>query len=262
MKCATWNINECVGVTCNLNNQETKDTVNINNVKEIINKINENDFDIICFQEYPTYINDKISLTNEIISKTNLKFYAERDTSDSYLFKGGRVGVAIFSKYEIVDTYYTYFENPHMTKISSKGIKYESFDKAIIKIVIKKDNNYITIITGHAIAFAPFDKTEFDYPESYKPLGKLICECKDDDLVVMGDFNTEKIFEIVPEISGIVKDTINGPTTKDYYEKRGEVHMDYIMINQNVKCIKNYKIDNFSDHFIMCSELLINKQLN
>ena len=210
MKLATWNINECVGITCDLNNQKTADTININNINEIINKINEYDFDVICFQEYPTYISDEISLTNRILNETNLKHYAEKDTYDSYLFKGGRVGVSIFSKYEIVDTQYTLFGNPHMTKISSKGVKYESFDKGIIKIIIKIDDNNFTIITGHAMAFAPFDKTEFDYPESYKPLEVIINDSKNDNLVIMGDFNTEKLYDIIPKINGIVKDTIVG----------------------------------------------------
>ena len=67
MKFATWNINECVGITCDLNDQKTIDTINMNNINEIIDKINTYDFDVICFQEYPTYINDKISLTNKIL---------------------------------------------------------------------------------------------------------------------------------------------------------------------------------------------------
>ena len=255
MKCATWNINECVGITCDLDNQKTTDKINIKNVEEIIEKINEYDFDIICFQEYPTYIDNEISLTNEILEKTELKYYAKKDTYDSYLFKGWRVGVAIFSKYEIIDTENSLFFNPHMIKKSISGNTYYSFDKPIIKIVIKKDNIKYTIITGHAIAFAPFDKTEFDYPESYKPLEELIISNSTDNLIVLGDFNTEKIFQIIPEIEGVVKDTIEGPTTKDYYEKRGEVHMDYIMINKNIKCDNIEKIDNFSDHYIMCANL-------
>ena len=256
MKFSTWNVNECVGITCDLNNQKTTDTINLENIKEIIDKINEYNFDVICFQEYPTYIDGKISLTNEILNKTKLKYYAEKDTYDSCLFKGGRVGVAIFSKYEIIDTYYTLFGNPHMTKITSKGITYKSFDKGIIKIIINNNGKHFTIITGHAMAFAPFDKNEFDYPESYKPLEEIICNSKDDNLVVMGDFNTEKLYEIIPNIDSVLKDTINGPTTKDYYEKRGEVHMDYIMINESFKCVNTFKIDNFSDHYIMCSDLL------
>ncbi len=255
MKCATWNINECVGITCDLNNQKTTDKINIKNLEEIIKKINEYDFDIICFQEYPTYIDDKISLTNEILNKTKLKYYAEKDTYDSYLFMGGRVGIAVFSKYRIIDTKYSLFINPHMVKKSASGNTYYSFDKAIIKITINKENTNYTIITGHAMAFAPFDKTEFDYPESYKPLEELIISNSTDKLIVLGDFNTEKLFQIIPKIKGIIQDTITGPTTKDYYEKRGEVHMDYILINKNMKCRNIEKIDNFSDHYIMCADL-------
>lgn len=255
MKIATWNINECVGITCDLNNQKTTDRINIKNVEEIIEKINEYDFDIICFQEYPIHIDDKISLTDKILEKTKLKYHAEKDTYDSYLFKGGRVGVAIFSKYEIIDTEYSLFGNPHMVKKSLSGNTYYSFDKAIIKITINKDNTNYTIITGHAMAFAPFDKTEFDYPESYKPLEKLIISNSETNLIVLGDFNTEKLFQIIPRIEGIVKDTITGPTTKDYYEKRGEVHMDYIMINKNMKYKNIEKMDNFSDHYIVCANL-------
>ena len=58
MKVATWNINECVGITCNLNDQKTVDYININNINEVIEKINEHDFDLVCFQEYPTYMSD------------------------------------------------------------------------------------------------------------------------------------------------------------------------------------------------------------
>ena len=258
MKFATWNINECVGITCDLNDQKTTDKINYQNVEELVEKINEYDFDIICFQEYPTIIDDKISLTSEIIEKTKLKYYAEKDTYDSYFFKGVRVGVAVFSKYKIIDTEYSLFGNPHMVKKSSNGNTFYSFDKPIIKIIIKKDDTNYTIITGHAMAFAPFDKTEFDYPESYKPLEELIVSNSNDNLIVLGDFNTEKLFQIIPEIEDIVKDTIEGPTTKEYYEKRGEVHMDYIMINKNMKCSNIEKIDNFSDHYIMCADLSTN----
>ena len=143
---------------------------------------------------------------------------------------------------------------PHYLKRFQRNTYY-SFDKAIIKITINKDNTNYTIITGHAMAFAPFDKTEFDYPESYKPLEKLIISNSETNLIVLGDFNTEKLFQIIPRIEGIVKDTITGPTTKDYYEKRGEVHMDYIMINKNMKYKNIEKMDNFSDHYIVCANL-------
>ncbi len=256
MKVATWNINECVGITCDLDNQQTTDKININNIEEIIEKVKENDFDIICFQEYPTYINEKESLTNRLLNETNLKYCETYDTYDSYLFKGGRVGVAIFSKFEIKDSLKVLFGNPNMIKHSSSGNTYYSFDKGIIKVIIEAEEEEYAIIIGHAMAFAPFGKTEFDYPESYKPLEELILNCKEENIIVMGDLNTEKPFELMPKINNKVRDIVNGPTTKDYYEKRGEVQMDYIMISEDLKENKKYKIDNFSDHYIIAADII------
>ena len=256
MKIATRNINECVGITTNLDNQETTDVINTKNIDEIIDKINEYDFDVICFQEYPTYINEKISLTDTILNETNLKYFVENSTYNSFLFDGGKVGVSIFSKYKIKDSYKTLFFNPKLVKQSSTGDIYHSFDKWIIKTVIEIDGDDYTIITGHAIAFATFGKNEFDYPESYKPLEDLINDCIDDNLIVLWDFNSENLFDLMPSVKGKVFDCVNGPTTKDYYERRWEVQMDYILINDKLKKTDIYKIDNFSDHYVMSAKLL------
>ena len=105
------------------------------------------------------------------------------------------------------------------------------------------------------MAFAPFDKTEFDYPESYKPLEEIILKNIDSNLIVAGDFNTEKLFDLMPSLSGRVVDVVKGPTTKDYYEKSGEIQRDYILINQNIQLVKTFKIDNFSDHYVIGAEL-------
>ena len=256
MKIATWNVNECVGITCNLDNQKTVDKVNFNNVDEIIEKLKENDFDVVCFQEYPILIDGEPKLTERILNETNLKYYEAYDTYDSYLFKGGRVGVAIFSKYEIKDSFKTLFGNPNMVKTSSSGAVYYSFDKPIIKVIISVDGEEYTIISGHAMAFAPFGKTEFDYPESYKPLEDLMMSCNGQNLIVLGDFNSEKLFEIMPSIHTKYNDVVDGATTKEYYEKRGEVQMDYILINNSLSFTDKFKVDNFSDHYIIGANII------
>ena len=255
MKIATWNVNEFVGITTDLDNQETTETVDKANIEEMINILNENDFDIVCFQEYPAYVDGVETISRQITERTHLKHYCTHSTYDSYLFSGGRVGVAIFSKYKIFNKELTLFGNPDMTKTSSSGIVYHSFDKGIIKVEVEIQGKKYNIITGHAMAFAPFGKTEFDYPESYKPLEKIIKKYSNSNLVVAGDFNTEKLFDLIPDIRGIVKNIINEPTTKDYYEKRGAVQMDYILINKDLQSKQVSKIDNFSDHYVMCAEI-------
>lgn len=255
MKVATWNVNESVGITCNIENEAVK-TVDYNNLDEIINKIKEYDFDVVCFQEYPVLIDGKSKLTDRIINETNLKYYEAYDTYDSWQFEGGRVGVAVFSKYEIKDSFKTQFANPNMVKTGSNGVVYHSVDKAIIKIVVSVDGEEYGIITGHAIAFAPYGKTEFDYPESYKPLEDLIMNSSEDNIIALGDFNSEKIFDLMPSIKSKVIDVVNDTTTKDYYEKSGEIQRDYILINDSLKCVNNLKIDNYSDHYIIGADII------
>lgn len=43
---------------------------------------------------------------------------------------------------------------------------------------------------------------------------------------------------------------------KDYYENRGEIQMDYILINDKMSSNGKYKIDNFSDHYIIGANIL------
>jgi hypothetical protein len=75
-------------------------------------------------------------------------------------------------------------------------------------------------------------------------------------LIVLWDFNSENLFDLMPSVKGKVFDCVNGPTTKDYYERRWEVQMDYILINDKLKKTDIYKIDNFSDHYVMSAKLL------
>ncbi len=42
-----------------------------------------------------------------------------------------------------------------------------------------------------------------------------------------------------------MKDIVNEPTTKDYYERRGAIQMDYILINKNLQSKQAFKIETF-----------------
>ena len=260
MKIATWNVNECVGITCSIENKAAE-TFDYANADEIIETLKECDFDVICFQEYPVLINGNLELTERIVNETGLKYYETYDTYDSWQFKGGRVGVAVFSKYEIKESYKTLFANPNMVKTGSNGVVYQSVDKAIIKIVVSVDDEDYAIITGHAIAFAPYGKTEFDYPESYKPLEELMMSSKEANIIALGDFNSEKIFEIMPSIASRFTDVVETTTTKDYYEKTGEIQRDYILISGGLDCDSKTKRDNYSDHYIICASIEKKKEM-
>jgi len=256
MKIATWNVNEFAGITTDLQNQKTTKTINKTNIKDAIDIINKNNFDIICLQEYPTRVNSIEAVSRQISHQTHLKHYYAYSTYDSFLFSGGKIGVALFSRYEISNTESLLFKNPNMTMISPSGTIYHSVDKGIIKVEVEIEKKKYIIITGHAIAFAPYGKTEFDYPESYRPLEEIIKKYSANNLIVAGDFNSEKLFDLLPNLRGIVKDVVNRPTTKPTYEKRGAIQADYILINKNLSNGRASIVDNFSDHYIICVDII------
>lgn len=250
LRIGTWNISEGIQAEWSLSEglKEGDSYKETDLIKQIIQKINEFQFDILCFQEFPVEIDGKESLKEKIYNETDLKYSVMLGTYDSFLFKGGVTGVSIFSKYPITYEEKTYFNNPNLTKVSKTGETYTSYDKGIVLAKIKVQNEEITVINGHAIAFRPFGKTSDDYPESYKPLEEIICNncINNNKVIVCGDFNNMHVFELIPEIKGKVTDLINKDTT-----------IDYIMITSNIIPGGIKAIENLSDHDLFVANIEI-----
>ena len=82
-----------------------------------------------------------------------------------------------------------------------------------------------------------------------------ICKNYKNNLIVMGDFNTEDLEHLIPNIKGKVKETINYDTTYEYYENRGPLKVDYILIGEGLKCDTSYRLESMSDHYVCVSEI-------
>lgn len=65
--------NTFIEITTDLDNQETRETVDKANSEEMINTLNENDFDIVYFQEYPSYMDGIETVSGQITERTHLK---------------------------------------------------------------------------------------------------------------------------------------------------------------------------------------------
>lgn len=256
----TWNISEGIQAIWNLRDglKEGETYKETDLILEITQKINQLDLDILCFQEFPVEIDGRELLKEKIYHETDLKNSVMLGTAPSFLFKGGNVGVSIFSKYPIIYEEKLLFNNPNFSRISKDGKKYVSFDKGIVLAKIQLPHDEVTIITGHAIAFRPFDKTSDDFPESYKPLEELICNNNiNNKLIVCGDFNSTHLYDLIPNIHGKVNDIVEGITIIDE-RKEDEIigiKSDYIMITPNISANKVEKILNLSDHYLCVADL-------
>lgn len=255
---ATWNLSECFSTHWDIKKGiDVKSSEKMHEVfAEIIEQINTHDIDIICFQEFPVEIVGDQALINAILSNTRLQHYYAAATCPSFLFQGGKIGIAIFSKEEILYTNLSYFANPNLTKISATGEVYQTFDKGIITAACKHHNKTFHVITGHAIGFSPFGVAAESYPESYVPLLDKVKELhnQNSQMIVIGDFNTEYLLELLPELKKYVSDVDTGKTTpagmmEGYYYPDGR-KLDYFLTTPHFSVHRIDKIHNFSDHYL------------
>ena len=253
LRICTWNLSECISSVWDFENGVTyKAGENVKKcAKLIIDTINCYNPDIICFQEFPVKSCEGFSLVEEIARNTDLKYYSYIDTCPSFLFEGGRIGIATFSRFNMVKNEIVYFNNPNLEMVSKSGAVYKSFDKAFIVSAISDE---FLLYNCHGISFAPFGKKPIDYPESYFPLYKSIIEKNCCQQIIAGDLNTSDFSAIFPDLKSMISDKLVGATTPPgwregkYYPKGKKLDSFYVTSKINVTNVE--KVHNFSDHFL------------
>jgi endonuclease/exonuclease/phosphatase family metal-dependent hydrolase len=257
LKVATWNISECVSKEWDITQkiEMAKGIEDSNILKEVINEINEKDIDIVGFQEFLSELDDTEKVSKKITENTKLKYYYSFATSPTFLIENGKAGVAIFSKYPIIDSNARKYWNPNLSVTKDNGKVIYMFDKGIITSEIDLGERKINIINSHALAFGRFGKTAHDYPESYAVLDNAISEAfeKNENVIMMGDLNATNIEKLIPRNYNKLKETIT-----DYVSEEDKINktekIDYLMVSKNIKKINMQIVNNSSDHYAFILE--------
>lgn len=258
----TWNISECVCSQWDIHtgisiDQRPDDTQKC--CEEIVNLIKLYNVDIMCFQEFPISVDNSAAIVDYVTHHTELKYYYGVDTYPTFLLQNGRAGIAIFSKLEILSSSFSPFINPNITKMSKSGKLYYTFDKGLITAKFKYNERPFYLVTGHAISFTPFDLIAEDFPESFAEIMNCVVSLnpKENHVIVTGDFNTDNLFGILPELKHLVEDKLEGATTvsgvmegSHYTEGR---KLDYFLVSPSVNVTRTEKVSNFSDHYLCIS---------
>ncbi len=249
LKIATWNISCGIPAEWNIFNgiKKEKDYKKFGLIDEVIQKINDEDIDIIGIQESVAFKDGEKSFAQVISENTNLKYYVEFKVSDCHLLENGNIEEVILSKYPIINSKNVMFENANLSNVAKDGKMYKLFDDGFIIADIELSNDLqIKFTTGHAPAFQVFGKIPEDYGYVYKRLEEnienLIKENK--KIFIVGDYNTEKLLEMLPFINSNFRNHIEGVT---YFEGTA---IDYILAEKNINCLSNKKVQNKSDHLL------------
>ena len=215
-------------------------------LNETIKIINDENIDIICFQEIIT--TERIGYIKRIADGTDLKYYEQFSTSPCHLVENTEMGIAILSRYPIESSVKKMFTNPKLSKTTSSGNTYYSFDKGLLVSKIKVDGDYINVLTHHGFPFRRFNTTPEANESVFVEFDNYVKEFNPD--FVTGDFNAEGFIDMMPYMRDNYIKTIDAPTTDDGKK------FDNILI-KNGKSYKSKIIKTLSDHFAVIDEVEI-----
>lgn len=213
-------------------------------LNEIIENINNEDLDIICFQEIIT--TKEIAYIEKIAEKTKLKYFEDFEIHDCNLVKNTRNGIAIMSKYPITKTYTGFFPNPLIQKTTSSGKTYNLFNKGYMISKINLGKNEISILNHHGFPFRRFNSCAKNNLEVFNHFNNVIKMF--DPTLVTGDFNTEDFTELVEEFDKRYIKATNEETTVDGKK------FDNILLPKNTK-FKTDILKLLSDHFLLVATI-------
>ena len=226
--------------------REAVENVDNKLLNQIINTINDENIDIICFQEIIT--TEDVKYLETIASNTNLKYYDYYELSPNNLVKDTNSGLAIFSKYPLNCIKKELFPNPKLAKTTSSGNTYYTFDKGYIICEFETNDKKIRILTHHGFPYRRFNSTPEDNLQVFNFFDNVIVECNAD--IVTGDFNAENFMNLMPKTKSLYKRTIDEITTVN------NMKFDDILIYKNINYSKKI-IKLLSDHFVVIDDIEI-----
>lgn len=213
-------------------------------LNQIINTINAEQIDIICFQEIIT--TKEIKYLEEISNNTDLKYYDYYELSECNIVENTNCGIALFSKYPIKCIKKELFPNPKLSKTTSTGNTYYTYDKGYMICEIELNGKVISVLTHHGFPYRRFNSTPEENINIFEFFDNIISKYNPN--IITGDFNAENFLNLMKKTPKKYKRTINDITTVD--GMKFDDILVYKDINETSKIIKL-----LSDHYIIIDDI-------
>ena len=223
--------------------REAVDSVDNKLMQQIINIIKSEQIDVICFQEIIT--TERIKYIQRIVEETHLKYYDFFELSECNIVKNTECGLAILSKYPMECIIKEIFPNPKISKTTSSGNTYYTYDKGYMIVEIEKTDKKIKILTHHGFPYRRFNSTPENNKEVFEFFDNVIEKYNPN--IITGDFNAENFMVLMNKTSNKYKRTINSVTTVD-----GKMFDDILLPKELDYESKVIKL--LSDHYIIIDE--------
>lgn len=164
LKIATWNIGG--GITGE--SHQANGSPNLAYYGEILGKYQPH---LVCLQESHHYDNDT-NQTAELAKSLGYQYAYSTPISVSHLESDANLALGLISKYPIVSSRYTEFENPGLTAIGPRGEEWNLFDKGYCTYIIDAGWGVFSVLNAHCFPLHYFsaNATEERFRHVWKAL--------------------------------------------------------------------------------------------
>ena len=226
MKIATWNIGSALKYDFD------------ESIKYIAENAEKNSVDILCLQEVVTSGSTR-NFINELKKELGFNFSSYYELSSAHLENQNiNLGIAILSKYRILNSYNFNITNPQIV-YNKKGREIKSDNKGFLASDIEFNGKTIKVFTGHMLPFHSLGSDSREYQYLYKEMYAKVKSLSNNDFCVLcGDFNSSKLEELIPEITSEMFNVFNSPTRyngaqNDYIYLSHDLESKYFSVNMN-----------------------------
>ena len=224
--------------------REASDKIDNRLLTDLIEIINKENIDVLCLQEVIT--TERIEYIDQIKESTNLKYSESFELSPCNLVKDTDCGLAILSKYPLSNTQKQIFTNPKLSKTTSSGNTYYTYDKGWLLTTLTLNNESKTILTHHGFPYRRFNSTPEANPNIFLEFDEVIKNNNID--IITGDFNADNFEELMLYTKENYIRTINNITTVDGKK------FDDILIKNDIKYNTEIK-KSVSDHYMVITTI-------
>ena len=224
--------------------KEKASDIDLRLLNDMVKIINDENIDIICFQEIIT--TERINYISRIMEKTDLNYEIHYEISPCHIIENTDCGIAILSRYPITNSIRKLFTNPMLSKTTSSGKTYYTFDKGLLIATINVDNKLVNVLTHHGFPYRRFNSTPEDNKNVFVEFDNYIEEFNPD--IITGDFNSENYIDMMNYTKGSYTKTVDEVTTDDGRK------FDNILLKNGINYTSKV-IPSLSDHFIVVSEI-------
>jgi len=219
---------------------------------DVAGPINHHEIDVIALQEVDFDRRGSSRVLDDIHANTKLRHIQRFPFSPSAFFPDARAGVAIASRYPIVQKREVILPNPEL-RITRDDQVYDSYDKGMLVCEINADGRPLILVSVHMFPFHMFerDADHGDFDGIWRALRKHLGELgAARPLVVAGDFNTDN--------RGLLRDVDGRPltgTTRGQVTHRGYAADDILFSPEVPFPPRAEVLDTFSDHRLCLVDL-------